>query len=98
MRKRKSCLISFAFAELNPNLSIPVLTDGDFTLYESMAISLCERSPHLSRVPLELTGCCLADLAKKTGGSIAPADLEEDALFMQWTLWAMTGWPSAWME
>ena len=33
-----------AFAKLNPNMAIPVLTDGDFTLYESMAINLCKHS------------------------------------------------------
>lgn len=93
-----------AFAKLNPNLAIPVLTDGDFTLYESMAINLCKHSAYSScRIEIrrtdsqaaDLTSVPRVDLAKKDGGSLAPANLEEDALFMQWTLWAMTSCETA---
>ncbi len=58
------------FEEINPNRRVPSIVDGDFHLWESMAINLY--------------------LAKKAGGKLAPADLEEDALMSQWSFWVMT--------
>jgi glutathione S-transferase len=55
---------------LNPNGHIPVIDDGGFVLYESMAINLY--------------------LVRKHGGPLAPANPEEDAKALQWTLWALT--------
>lgn len=58
------------YEKVNPNRRVPSIVDGDFKLWESMAINLY--------------------LAKKTGGQLAPKDLEEDALMTQWSFWAMT--------
>ncbi len=55
------------FLKLNPNGQVPVLDDGGFILFESLAINLY--------------------LAKKHGGGIAPASLEEEALMTQWSFW-----------
>jgi glutathione S-transferase len=59
------------FLKLNPNGAIPVLVDGDFVLWESMAIDFY--------------------LAKKydNGKGLAPRDLKEEALALQWTLFAV---------
>lgn len=59
-----------AFLTLNPNGRVPVLDDGGFRIFESLAINLY--------------------LAKKFGGPLAPADLHEDALATQWSLWVTT--------
>jgi glutathione S-transferase len=61
---------SAEFRKLNPNQRIPVIRDGDFVLWESMAINLY--------------------LARKHGGPIAAASLEEEALVWQWSFWVMT--------
>jgi glutathione S-transferase len=59
------------FLKLNPNGTIPVLVDGDFVLWESMAIDLY--------------------LVKKydNGKGLAPRDLKEEALVLQWTLFTV---------
>jgi glutathione S-transferase len=60
------------FMSVNPNGRIPALRDGDFRLFESMAIDWY--------------------LAHKfdNGKGLAPRDLKEEALTLQWTLWAVT--------
>jgi len=59
------------FLKLNPNGAMPVVVDGDFVLWESMAIDFY--------------------LVKKydAGKGIAPRSLEEEALALQWTLFAV---------
>jgi glutathione S-transferase len=61
---------SAEFLKINPNGQIPVMTDGELVLTESLAINLY--------------------LARKYGGPLAPADLAEEGLMTQWTLWAAT--------
>ncbi|HVS65942.1 MAG TPA: glutathione S-transferase family protein [Thermoanaerobaculia bacterium] len=63
------------YLALNPNGRLPTLEDGGLVLWESMAINLY--------------------LARKygpggLGEGLAPRDLEEDALAMQWSFWVMT--------
>jgi len=60
------------FMSINPNGKIPALKDGDFQMFESMAIDWY--------------------LARKfdNGKGLAPRDVKEEALTLQWTLWAMT--------
>jgi len=43
-----------AYLQLNPNGTLPVLTEGDFALYETAAIvlHLCDRQPHARLAPL----------------------------------------------
>src|SRR5262249_47179573 len=45
-----------ALVKLNPNSKVPVLVDGDFTLWESVAIMqyFCERTPGQKLYPREL--------------------------------------------
>jgi glutathione S-transferase len=57
-----------AYRRINPNARVPAIEDGDFILWETLAINFY--------------------LAKKHGGPLAPRTLEEDALAMQWSLWA----------
>lgn len=59
------------FLKINPNGAIPALIDGDFVLWESMAIDFY--------------------LAKKydNGKGLAPRTPEEEALALQWTLFAV---------
>ena len=57
-----------AYRKINPNARVPSLQDGDFILWETLAINTY--------------------LAKKHGGPMAPRDLQEDALTMQWALWS----------
>ncbi|MEO7787709.1 MAG: glutathione S-transferase family protein [Sphingomicrobium sp.] len=56
-----------AFRAVNPNGRVPALVDGQFTLFESLAINLY--------------------LARRQRGPLAPADLAEEALATQWSLW-----------
>lgn len=56
------------YRRINPNARVPALQDGDFVLWETLAINTY--------------------LAKKHGGPLAPRDLREDALIMQWALWS----------
>jgi glutathione S-transferase len=62
------------FLKINPAGRIPAIDDDGFTLSESLAINLY--------------------LARKYGArampSLAPASLEEEAKFWQWSSWAMT--------
>jgi glutathione S-transferase len=58
------------YLQINPNGRVPALQDGEFKLFESLAINLY--------------------LARKHGGPLAPADLQEDALAMQWALWVVS--------
>jgi len=57
-----------AYRKINPNARVPSLQDGDFILWETLAINTY--------------------LAKKHGGPLAPQNLQEDALTMQWALWS----------
>lgn len=59
-----------AYRAINPNARVPAIKDGDFIMWESLAINLY--------------------LVKKHGGPLAPRTLEEEALALQWTLWAAT--------
>jgi glutathione S-transferase len=60
------------FKSVNPNGKIPALRDGDFLLFESMAIDWY--------------------LVRKydNGKGLAPRAVEEEALILQWTFWAMS--------
>lgn len=58
-----------SYLAINPNGTIPALTDDGFALFESLAMNLY--------------------LARKAG-KLLPADLEGEALVLQWTLWAAT--------
>jgi glutathione S-transferase len=60
------------FLSVNPNGKVPALKDGDFQLFESMAIDWY--------------------LVRKydNGKGLAPRDVKEEALTLQWTLWALT--------
>jgi glutathione S-transferase len=59
-----------AYLEINPNGKFPGFADGEFKLFESLAINLY--------------------LAKKYGmGELYPANLEDEARVLQWTLWAV---------
>ena len=59
-----------AYRAINPNARVPAIKDGDFIMWESLAINLY--------------------LVKKHGGPLLPRSLEEEALALQWTLWAAT--------
>lgn len=61
------------FLQLNPNGHIPVLTDGDVTLWESMACAL-----YLARYH-----------CKSDGTSITPANKHEDAEALRWSFWVV---------
>ena len=63
-------IYSQAYRAINPNARVPAIKDGDFIMWESLAINLY--------------------LVKKHGGPLAPRTLEEEALALQWTLWAAT--------
>lgn len=63
-------IYSEAYRKINPNARVPALQDGDFFMWESLAINLY--------------------LVKKHGGPLAPRTLQEEALALQWTLWAAT--------
>jgi len=63
-------IYSEAYRAINPNARVPAIKDGDFIMWESLAINLY--------------------LIKKHGGPLAPTTLEEEALALQWTLWAAT--------
>jgi glutathione S-transferase len=63
-------IYSEAYRAINPNARVPAIRDGDFIMWESLAINLY--------------------LVKKHGGPLAPVTLEEEALALQWTLWAAT--------
>lgn len=65
-------LKSEAFLKLNPAGSIPVITDGDFALAESMAINLYLTKAHGRRAPLHLY----------------PEDPAGEARAWRWSLWA----------
>lgn len=60
------------FQPVNPNGKVPALKDGDFLLFESMAIDW-----YLVRKYDE-------------GRGLAPRSVPEEALALQWTLWAVT--------
>lgn len=61
-------IYSDEYRRINPNARVPALQDGDFIMWESLAINMY--------------------LVKKHGGPLAPRDLREEALALQWTLWA----------
>jgi glutathione S-transferase len=58
-----------AYLAINPNGTIPALSDDGFNLFESLAINLY--------------------LARKSG-KLLPSGAKDEALVMQWTLWAAT--------
>lgn len=58
------------YRAINPLGQIPAMTDGDFSMGESLAINLY--------------------LARKYGGELGPASLDEEGQMMQWTFWAAT--------
>ena len=58
------------FRKVNPNGRVPAVSDGDLTLFESLAINLY--------------------LARKHGGPLQPATLQDEARATQWSLWAAT--------
>lgn len=57
------------YLKINPNGKIPAIIDGDFILWESMAITNY--------------------LAKKHNSTLAPQNLQEEAMTMQWSFWAL---------
>jgi len=61
-------IYSDEYRRINPNARVPALQDGDFIMWESLAINMY--------------------LVKKHGGPLAPRDLREEGLALQWTLWA----------
>jgi glutathione S-transferase len=58
------------YLKINPNGHVPAIVDGEYVLWESLAINLY--------------------LAKKHGGSLAPADLAEEGKALAWSMWALT--------
>lgn len=62
------------FLQINPNGHIPALTDGDITVWESMACALYLARHH----------------GKPDGMSIAPANQREDAEALRWSFWVVT--------
>ncbi len=58
-----------AYLAINPNGTIPALSDDGFNLFESLAINLY--------------------LARKSG-RLLPTNARDEALVLQWTLWAAT--------
>ena len=58
------------YLKINPNGHVPAIVDGDYVLWESLAINLY--------------------LAKKHGGPLAPASVEEEGKALAWSMWALT--------